>query len=122
VVVFGCLRSALAEATTTRASNPIVRDSTPPPSRTPYQSNTAITHEAAPQAAQRQADRHEASILMQSIMEPPGTPGGSFVSLPLASGAGEIAEDDQAQPLFTTDDGFVEATAKLIASKNLEDA
>jgi len=25
------------------------------------------------------------------------------------------------RPLFTTDDGFAEATAKLIASKNLED-
>lgn len=33
----------------------------------------------------------------------------------------EIDEDDQPEPLFTTDDDFVEATGKLIASKNLED-
>jgi hypothetical protein len=33
----------------------------------------------------------------------------------------EIAEDDQPEPLFTTDDDFVAATEKLIASKNLED-
>jgi hypothetical protein len=32
-----------------------------------------------------------------------------------------IVEDDQPEPLLTTDDDFVEATQKLVASKNLED-
>jgi hypothetical protein len=33
----------------------------------------------------------------------------------------EIDEDDQPEPLFTTTDDFVDATEKLIASKNLKD-
>jgi hypothetical protein len=33
----------------------------------------------------------------------------------------EIDEDDQPEPLFSTDDDYVEATERLVASKNHED-
>jgi hypothetical protein len=39
----------------------------------------------------------------------------------IAAPEAEIVEDDQPEPLLTTDDDFVEATQKLVASKNLED-
>jgi hypothetical protein len=39
----------------------------------------------------------------------------------IAAPEAEIPEDDQPEPLFTTDDDFVEATLRLIASKNLDD-
>ena len=39
----------------------------------------------------------------------------------IAAPEAQIAEDDQPEPRFTTDDDYVEATEKLVASKNLED-
>ena len=39
----------------------------------------------------------------------------------IAAPEAEIVEGDQPEPLLTTDDDFVEATQKLVASKNLED-
>jgi hypothetical protein len=39
----------------------------------------------------------------------------------IAAPKAEIVEDDQPEPLLTTDDDIVEATQKLVASKNLED-
>lgn len=39
----------------------------------------------------------------------------------IAAPEAEIVEDDQPEPLLTTDDDFVEATQTVVASKNLED-